>query len=177
KLYKTKTCILSVEDMGEGRYGNIRIAAGNKAHADDILKLTGHPFEPGCPYEMCFPKDLNFENFVYRSAICGEPMHSYVSLYQMGLWLNMFMIPLDYTEGNTCYCIYSYDVFVEACHKLPPIFFYVVFEFYAVLSVVVYGGESVVDFAGRKNKTVLLAVCYKHFEKFVLCHNHLLFCR
>lgn len=114
KLYKTKTCILSVEDLGEGRYGNIRIAAGNKAHADDILKLTGHPFELGCPYEMCFPKDLNFENFVYRSAICGEPMHSYVSLYQMGLWLNMFMIPLDYTEGNTCFCIYSYDVTPQA---------------------------------------------------------------
>lgn len=52
--------------MGEGRYGNIRVVAGNKAHADDIGQVTGHPFVPGCPYEMCFPKDLNFENFVYR---------------------------------------------------------------------------------------------------------------
>ena len=66
KLYKTKTCILSVEDLGEGHYGNIRVVAGNKAHADDIGQATGHPFVPGCPYEMCFPKDLNFENFVYR---------------------------------------------------------------------------------------------------------------
>ena len=78
KLYKTKTCILSIEDMGKGRYGNIRVVAGNKAHADDIGQVTGHPFEPGCPYEMCFPKDLNFENFVYRFAVgvslsCDEP--------------------------------------------------------------------------------------------------------
>lgn len=110
KLYKTKTCIMSVEKLGEGRFGNIRVAAGNQAHCDDILHITGHPFEPGCPYEMCFPKNLNFEDFVYRCAICGEPMHSYVSLYEMGLWLNMFLVPLEYSEGNTYYCIYSYDV-------------------------------------------------------------------
>lgn len=110
KLYKTKTCIMSVEKLGEGRFGNIRVAAGNQAHCDDILHITGHPFEPGCPYEMCFPKNLNFEDFVYRCAVLGEPMHSYVSLYEMGLWLNMFLVPLEYSEGNTCYCIYSYDV-------------------------------------------------------------------
>ena len=114
KLYKTKTCILSVEKTGEDRYCNIKVVAGNQAHADDIAHITGHPFEPGCPYYMCFPKDMNFENFVYRSAICGEPMHSYVSLYQLGLWLNMFMIPLEYTEGNTYFCIYSYDVTPQA---------------------------------------------------------------
>jgi diguanylate cyclase (GGDEF)-like protein len=114
KLYKTKTCIISVEKYGDNRYGNIRVAAGNQAHCDDILHITGHPFEPGCPYEMCFPKNMNFEDFVFRSAICGEPMHSYVSLYQMGLWLNMFMIPLEYSEGNTYYCIYSYDVTPQA---------------------------------------------------------------
>ena len=114
KLYKTKTCIVSVEKYEDGHYGNIRVAAGNQAHCDDIAHITGHPFVPGCPYEMCFPKNLNFEDFVYRAAICGDPMHSYVSLYQMGLWLNMFLIPLEYNEGNTYYCIYSYDVTPQA---------------------------------------------------------------
>lgn len=110
KHYKTKTCIMSVDKLENGRYGNIRVAAGNQAHCDDILHLTGHPFVPGCPYEMCFPKNMNFEDFCYRSAICGEPMHSYVSLYELGLWLNMFMIPLESDDENTGYCIYSYEV-------------------------------------------------------------------
>ena len=114
KHYKTKTCILSIEKIDEKHYGNIRVVAGNQAHYDDILHITGHPFVPGCPYEMCFPKNLNFEDFCYRCAIGGEPMHSYVSLYQMGLWLNMFMIPFVSDEENIGYCIYSYDVTPQA---------------------------------------------------------------
>ena len=114
KQYKAKTCVLSVEKFDDKHYGNIRVVAGNKAHCDDIEQITGHPFEPGCPYDMCFPKNLNFEDFCYRAAIGGEPMHSYVSLYQMGLWLNMFLIPLESDKKNTGYCIYTYDVTPQA---------------------------------------------------------------
>ncbi len=114
KKYKTKTCVLSIEKIDEDHYGNIRVVSGNKAHCDDILNLTGHPFVPGCPYEMCFPKDMNFEDFCYRCAIGGSPMHTYVNLYQMGLWLNMFMIPLQSDQENMGYCIYSYEVTPQA---------------------------------------------------------------
>ena len=110
KDYKTKTCILSVDRLGDDDFGNIRIVAGNKAHCDDIAALTGHPFEPGCPYDVCFPHDMNFENFTAKCAFGGEPLHTYINLYQMGLWLNMFMLPLDSQEENRGYCIYSYDV-------------------------------------------------------------------
>lgn len=114
KHYKTKTCILSIDKLEDGRYGNIRVVDGNQAHYDDILHITGHPFQPGCPYEFCFPKNKNFEDFCYRAAICGDPMHSYVSLYEMGLWLNMFLIPLESEEEGRGYCIYSYDVTPQA---------------------------------------------------------------
>ena len=114
KHYKAKTCILSVEKIDATHYGNIRVVAGNQAHCDDIAHITGHPFVPGCPYEMCFPKNMNFEDFCYRSAIGGEPMHSYVSLYEMGLWLNMFLIPLESDNENIGYCIYTYDVTPQA---------------------------------------------------------------
>ena len=114
KLYKTKTCIMSVDKYEDNRYGNIRVVAGNQAHCDDILHITGHPFEPGCPYEMCFPKNMNFEDFCYRCAVGGEPMHTYVHLYEMGLWLNMFMLPLESEEENIGYCIYSYEVTPQA---------------------------------------------------------------
>lgn len=110
KNYKTKTCILSVKKLDDGTYGNIKVVAGNQAHADDIAGITGHPFVPGCPYEMCFPKDMNFEDFAARCAWGGQPLHTYVNLYQMGLWLNMFMIPFFSDEPNIGYCIYSYDV-------------------------------------------------------------------
>lgn len=110
KCYKTKTCVLSVDRIDENNTGNIRIVAGNKAHCDDILNLTGHPFEPGCPYDMCFPHDMNFENFTAKCAFGDEPLHTYINLYQMGLWLNMFMIPLESDTEDRGYCIYSYDV-------------------------------------------------------------------
>ena len=117
KMYKTKTCILSIEKTDDLHYGNIRVVAGNQAHCDDILQITGQPFVPGCPYEHCFPKNMNFEDYCYRCAIGGEPMHSYVNLYQMGLWLNMFMIPLESDEKDKGYCIYSYEVTPEASYE------------------------------------------------------------
>ena len=54
--YKAKACVVSVEFFPDGTYGNIRVVAGNKAHCDDMAGLN-HPFEPGCPYEACFPKN------------------------------------------------------------------------------------------------------------------------
>jgi len=111
--YKAKACIVSVEFFPDGTYGNIRVVAGNKAHCDDMASLN-HPFEPGCPYEACFPKNPNFEEHCYRCAHEGKPLHAYVDLYMMGLWLNMFLLPLDSDQENIGYCIYCYDVTPKA---------------------------------------------------------------
>ncbi|MBO4346754.1 MAG: GGDEF domain-containing protein, partial [Lachnospiraceae bacterium] len=88
---KNKTCILSVEKITDSQYGNIRIVEGNKAHYADMLNTLHHPFVPDSPYEVYFPKDKNFEDFCFRSAFLGQPLHTYVPLPQMGLWLNMFL--------------------------------------------------------------------------------------
>lgn len=109
KDYKAKSCIISVEKLSDSTYGNIRIAAGNKAHCDEVRLITHHEFVPDTPYEMWFPKDMNFEDFCYRCAVKGEPLHTYVSLYQMGLWLNMFLLPLSSDKENVGYCIYTYE--------------------------------------------------------------------
>ena len=108
--YKPRTCIMSVEKLENGGYGNIRIVAGNKPHYDDMLQTMHKAFIPDSPYEEYFPQDKNFEDFCYRSAILGQPLHTYVSLPQMGLWLNMFLLPLNSNKENVGYCIYSYDV-------------------------------------------------------------------
>lgn len=108
--YKTKTCIMSVERFPDGKYGNIRIAAGNKAHCDDMLNVMHKAFVPDSPYQEYLPQDKNFEDFCYRCAFLGQPLHTYVSLPQMGLWLNMFLLPLESDKENTGYCVYSYEV-------------------------------------------------------------------
>ncbi|MCR5458749.1 MAG: GGDEF domain-containing protein [Acetatifactor sp.] len=79
-----------------------------------MLQTIGHPFVPDSPYEAYFPKDKNFEDFCYRSAFLGQPLHTYVRLPQMGLWLNMFLIPLESDQENVGYCAYTYDVTLEA---------------------------------------------------------------
>ncbi len=54
--------------------------------------------------------------------------------------------------------VYAHDVLVELHHGLPPVFPDVFFEFRPVLSVVVYGAQSVVDLAGLGHVPVLLGV-------------------
>ena len=111
--YRAKACVVSVEFFPDGTYGNIRVVAGNKAHYDDMAALN-HPFEPGCLYEACFPKNPNFEDHCFRCIRDGKPLHAYVDLYMMGLWLNMFLLPLDSDQENVGYCLYCYDVAPKA---------------------------------------------------------------
>ena len=47
--YKSKTCIMSVERLSDGTYGNIRIVAGNQAHYDEMQHTLQRPFIPGSP--------------------------------------------------------------------------------------------------------------------------------
>lgn len=112
--YKAKACVMSVDILPDDRYGNIRIVAGNKAHCADMLATMHKEFIPGSPYAEYFPENKNFEDFCYRSAVLGQPLHTYVSLPYMNLWLNMFLLPLESDKENTGYCLYSYDVAPKA---------------------------------------------------------------
>ena len=64
----------------------------------------------------------------------------------------------------------AYDVLVEFGHRIPPIFFDVIFQFDAHLPVIVNGAQPVVNFTRREDKPVLLAVGDQFLEKFILCH-------
>lgn len=112
--HRAKACVVSVEMFPDGTFGNIRVVAGNQAHCADIEAITHHPFVPGCPYEMCFPKNQNFEDHCYHCIHEGKPLHAYVNLYMMGLWLNMFLLPLESDSENIGYCLYCYDVAPKA---------------------------------------------------------------
>lgn len=112
--YKAKACVMSVELYPDGSYGNIRVVAGNKAHCEEMESTQGRPFVPDCPYEFCFPKNQNFEDHCFCCVQSGKPLHAYVNLYMMGLWLNMFLIPLDSDREDVGYCVYCYDVAPKA---------------------------------------------------------------
>lgn len=112
--YKAKACVMSVELYPDGSYGNIRVVAGNKAHREEMESTQGRPFVPDSPYELCFPKNQNFEDHCFRCVQSGKPLHAYVNLYMMGLWLNMFLMPLDSDRENVGYCVYCYDVAPKA---------------------------------------------------------------
>lgn len=107
---KSRACVISVERYPDGTYGNIRIVAANKAHCADAEKAFQRKFVPNSPYYYYLPQDKNFEDFMYRSACLGQPLHTYVHLEQMGLWVNMFLMPLDSDEENLGYCFYYYDI-------------------------------------------------------------------
>ena len=112
--YHCNACVLSVETHEDGTYGNILVADGNQYFKDDIEELTKQPFVKDSPYYHSFPKDLNFEDFIYRSAVLHQPLHTYVNLYLMGLWVEMYLLPLNSDRENIGYCMYSYIIAPKA---------------------------------------------------------------
>ena len=108
--HMSRSCIISVEKYENGEYGNIRVVAANKAHIEDVEKVFNRPFVPDSPYYDSLPKDKNFEDFMYRCACLGEGLHTYIHLERMGVWVNMFLLPLRSDKENVGYCLYSYDI-------------------------------------------------------------------
>ena len=71
--------------------------------------------------------------------------------------------------------IESHDILVQLDHRVPPVALDVVFQLHAVLSVVIDGGQTVVDLARREHESVLLAMGDQFLEKFFLRHRIMVF--
>ena len=110
------TCVMSVENLGDGKWGEIRIVCGNKAYIDSIENMPDMPeafsnkFIPNSLYQDYFPQDPNFELFLYGSAVQKKPMHSYVHPERFDFWFNLFSMPLDADDGKLCYCTYTQEL-------------------------------------------------------------------
>ena len=109
------TSIISVRKMSDGSYGDIRIVTGNRMYLDLIEHppyenaptLINHQFVPNSPYEKYVPKNLSFEDLCYQAAILKKPVHTYVHMPNPDLWFNVFLMPIDYEDGDICYCTYT----------------------------------------------------------------------
>ena len=109
-------CVMSVEKLPDGKYGKIRMVAGNKPYVDSIENNPDMPqamvkkFVPDTEYEVYFPKDKNFELVIYGAAVLKKPTHSYVHPERFDFYFNQFYIPLEYGNDNLCYCTYIQEI-------------------------------------------------------------------
>lgn len=112
---KPMSSIVSVELFPDGSYGNIRLVTANSTFMqmseqtfEDVGEGGMHKvqFEPDQPYERYIPKDKNFEEFCYRSAILGETLHTYIHPDRTPVWLYLTAIPLKSDKPNIGYCAY-----------------------------------------------------------------------
>lgn len=63
--FEMAAAVLSVEDFGEGRYGDIRIVRANSMYR----KIMGEGYHDDMIYFELIPKEPNFEDFCYRCAV------------------------------------------------------------------------------------------------------------
>ena len=118
--FKNMACLISVEKLPDGSYGTIRLVTGNKAYIQSVEsfpngpKLLTNKFVPNSEYQKYLPKDLNFEDFCYRSAVLKQPLHTSVHPDRFDFWFNLFFLPVDYEEGNLCYCTYIQELSTQA---------------------------------------------------------------
>ncbi|MCR5215100.1 MAG: GGDEF domain-containing protein [Eubacterium sp.] len=110
------TCIVSVEKLDNGRYGKVRLVAGNKAYIDSIehpapgVEMLSQKFIPNSEYTAYLTRDLNFEEACYRAAVEKKCIHSYAHPDRLDVWFNMTFLPLLPDDGNICYCTYTMEI-------------------------------------------------------------------
>ena len=113
------TCVVSVEKLDDGGYGDIRIVTGNPSYIDSIenppgtMAMLTDKFVPNSEYTRYLTRDLNFEDFCYRSAVQKKCLHSYAHPDRLDAWFNMTFLPLDADDGNLCYCTYTMEINFE----------------------------------------------------------------
>ena len=116
---QTMACVVSVEKKPDDSYGAIRLVTGNKAYISSIenpapgTEMLTDKFTPNTPYTDYLTRDLNFEEFSYRSAVHKKCLHSYAHPDRMPVWFNMMFIPLWPDDGDICYCMYLMEINFE----------------------------------------------------------------
>ena len=110
--------IFSVRKLDNGRYGDIRIVAGNQKYlfplehpmldvSPEVTAGSFNKFIPNSPYEKYIPKDIGFEDLCIRTAVKKLPAHTYVHLPKPDMWFDIFAMPIDSEEKDVYYFLYS----------------------------------------------------------------------
>jgi diguanylate cyclase (GGDEF)-like protein len=101
----TDCAVLSVERKSDGSCGEIRIICANETYKQTM----GPAYHDGMRYEELVPKDPKFEDFCFRAAILGQPMHAYVETRALGFWTDQMIIPLRSDSSDIGYCQFVFE--------------------------------------------------------------------
>ena len=114
--FDAMTCVLSVEKKPDGRCGTVRIVTGNDKYLDS-LELAGGDvnlgsekkveFVPNSEYTRYIPKDLNFEDVCFRSAVMKQPIHNVVHAPRYPFDIMVYMMPLESGDESIGYCTFT----------------------------------------------------------------------
>ena len=114
--FDAMTCILSVEKKPDGKCGTVRIVTGNRKYLDSLALAAGDvgidsekkvQFVPNSEYTRYIPKDLNFEDVCFRSAVMKQPIHNCVHAPRYPFDIMVYMMPLATEEENIGYCTFT----------------------------------------------------------------------
>ncbi len=115
--FRAMTSILSVEKTTDGSIGTIRVEVANPQYVasmehrdNDGKSVFSQKFIPGSNYEMYMEKELNFEKFVYQSAILHKPVHAYIRPERFNFCINQFMMPIDVDDDEKGYCTFTLEI-------------------------------------------------------------------
>ena len=115
--FSSPTCVVSVRKFEDGGYGEIRLVAGNKKYTDMIdLRVRndssdgqteGTAFVSGKLYTDYFPQNKSFDEVCYQAAVLKKNVHTYAHISNVDIWFDIYTMPMDYEEGDICYCTYT----------------------------------------------------------------------
>ena len=103
-------CVISVTKHGEQK--EFRIVDGNDLYTNSFKTgmYAKSELVPNSLYTDYLEKNLNFEEYSYRSAVNKELLHSYAYLENFKAWMHMLFIPLSYETDELSYCIYMMEI-------------------------------------------------------------------
>ena len=109
--FRHTTCVVSVQKISDG-YGEMRIVEGNDAYINSFKfgPYAKHEFVPNSIYTDYLEKNLNFEDYCFRSAVKKELLHSYAYPEYFKSWMHMLFIPIQYETDELAYCLYIMEI-------------------------------------------------------------------
>ena len=109
--FKQTACVVSIT-KGDSENREIRIVDGNDVYVNSFgsgLYLKNE-FIPNSIYTDYLEKNLNFEEYCYRSAIKKELLHSYAYPEHFHAWMHMLFIPIESDDDKVAYCLYIMEM-------------------------------------------------------------------
>ena len=109
--FKQTACVVSVEKKDSGNR-EIRIVDGNDVYINSFKygPYAKNEFIPNSIYTDYLEKNLNFEEYCYRSAVKKELLHSYAYPEHFHAWMHMLFIPVECEDDNLAYCLYIMEI-------------------------------------------------------------------